>query len=112
MSAVESLSPVCVDVAREAPKTLNLPKPRSEASGVAKPPAPSAASVDTPTALRREERWAFSLIGVFAALLIAVALQPANTRPAAQRDDARYASMDGGASLLAGARVALARSVR
>lgn len=111
MTAVDTLAPVCVDVAREAPETLPVAAPLS---GVPVTPTPAVASKSgaASVTLHREERWTFGVIAVFAAMLIAVAMQPTSARPATPRNDARYAAMDGGASLLAGARVALARSVR
>lgn len=111
MAAVDTLSPVCVDVGRDAPATLPVAAPLSGVSATLTPAAaPRNGAV--PTSLHHEERWTFGLIAIFAAMLVAVAMQPASAQRPARRDDGRYAAMDSGASPIASARVALVAGVR
>lgn len=96
MSAVDTLSPVCVDVAREAPETLKVSDPLSGASVT---PIPSAQ-----LSLHREEQWTFALIALFAAMLTVVAMQPTSARRTASRSTGVYAEMDASAHVITAAR--------
>ncbi len=102
MSAVDTLSPVCVDVAREAPETLEVSDPRSGASETT--PLTSAKPEGVRSSVAQEERWTFGLIAVFVVMLVAVGMQPAAGPQSARRRTSPYAVMDASAHVVSSTR--------